>query len=346
MDRSRISYRIIIIVLYILFLLSCKNENFVPKEFGSQADSLFSLEGEYNISNNKELLFTSRIITTDGLTFYFTNSFARSIFSCNRLFKENTKIGRRGNGPGEYLSPVYINLYKDKLYYSDNGNNLIKHLNINRILASVSDSSFYITTAFGGRKFSVDNDYIYVLNETDALLKIYNKDNGELKQKMIEQSLFGSKNSYNFISSSIFGGGIAIDSLKNIFIAAPAPFIIYQITKVNNNFVVNNKWELSKLPFIKNLEERGLNRKAIRKSISRISIVMDLFLVGNNKQYLIAQVKTGRMAHCYIFSKSGTLIDIFSVNRSRLLGVYNDKLFFRFTDKEMKKKFIREFRLK
>ena len=333
-------------MMYILLLISCKNENFVSKEFGTQADSLFSLVNEYTISNNKELLFASRIITIDGLTFYFTNSFARSIFSCNRLFKENTNIGRRGNGPGEYSSPIYIDLYKDKLYYSDNGNNLIKHLNINGIFSSGSDSSFYITTTFGGRKFSVDNDYIYVLNETDALLKIYNRDNGELKQKIIEQSLFGSKNPYNFISSSIHGGGIAIDSLKNIFIAAPAPFIIYKIAKVNNKFVVKNKWELSKLPFMKNLEKRELNKKLIIESISRISLVMDLFLVGNKPQYLIAQVKTGRMAHCYILSKSGTLIDIFIVKRSRLLGAYNDRLFFRFTDKDKNEKTIREFRLK
>jgi len=337
MERKRLPYKISLIVFLWLVLLSCGKEDFKVKNIGDSNDNLFTFVKEYKIPGNKELALASQITTSDDKKFYFSNLFARSILFCKRPFNEYKKIGRWGKGPAEYISPIYIQSYKNTIYFSDLRNNFIKSININS--KSYIDSSYYVTTKMGARRFCVDKDYIYVLNDIDALLKIYNRKNGELKQKLFEQNLFSNKNKFNKINNSTLEGGIVTDSLKNIFLVPPAPFIIYHVKYDGENFILKQKWDLTTLPYVKNLTQKKFKRDIV----SKISIVLMLALVGKGHQYLIVHILNGHTGYYYILSKSGKLIDIYQSYYYTLLGSYKENVFFRYSNKD-KELFIKEYK--
>jgi len=118
MEKTRVSCRVelLMIIIGLFCLLSCKNDDTII-HFESPDNKLFSLKNEYLIKSDS-VTNIIRLISSDNNDFYFSDLFTRSIYKTERPFKSFEKFGQNGQGPAEYLTPFYIDVYNRIVYWS------------------------------------------------------------------------------------------------------------------------------------------------------------------------------------------------------------------------------------
>jgi hypothetical protein len=332
MDRRRIS-RAIVILTFVALFISCENNIDDYRQFGSPSDSLFKFVGEYLIPKNSLLSAASYITTTDNKNFYFSSMFAREIYHTKRPFKDFIKIGKRGEGPNEYSTPAYIQIFTDNLFYSDINNIFIKRLSLNKNSKFRENklSNFHgYAGNIGARKFVVDDNFVYILNSISPILNVYSRINGKLIQSLIE-----IEKRFDLINNRVNGGGIVIDNDNNIFLATTVPYKLYKLNHETDILRIVAEWDFSNFPGIVSLSKKMYNssdennRKKSLDLIASITQIINIHLIGEHDQKIIIQLAHNDKIVFHIISRSGQVLHKYKGdNVLFLMGTFGNSLFF------------------
>lgn len=325
MDRVRLSSTVFLLIV-LLFIISCEHSNDI-KQLGSSSDSLLTLINEYPIPKLSLLSGTTYLFSNNNDNFYFSNLFAREIYQTKRPFIHFEKIGKRGNGPSEYSTPYYIQLFKNTLFFSDVNNINIKSLTFNEITSEENQHVF--SGGFGGQKFAVDDNFLYVLNKKSPLLNVYSRKSGEIVKSLIE-----TNKKFDFVNMSVQGGGIVIDLNKNLFLMSVVPFKIWNLTLKNDQPLIINEWDfVNRLGFDFNATEinqslLSKNKKPSGDLINSFPKAVNIYLIGVKDEKLIVHHLYQGKSIYHIITKSGQLVNTVESSTKFLIGTSGNQLFF------------------
>jgi len=333
MERKWLSnykfYPILTIMLLIFLWNAC------TKNTDSKIDDnkYFTFLNEYQISKYSLLSGAISFVPGKNEEFYFSNLFARRIYKTFPPFTKIIPVGRRGRGPGEYLVPSRLYVYKNNLFFSDIKNGLIKSFGLNQDETNISNNSIYeisLSTG-GGNKFVVDKKNVYVLDKGQHLLSIYAKKSGNLLYNVLEKNPI-----YGIPNRILNGGGIVIDSQGYLYTSSAAPYRIYKFITLADTLKLISQWDLSALPGVISWDEQKnqkyQNIKEHEKKhelLESITYVQNLFLIEDKVPYLIVHLCSKENENLYhLLNIDGELISSFFSTRHFLMGTRKNRLFF------------------
>lgn len=213
---------------------------------------LFAVKEKKVTTNNVEFIPVSegvRDIFYHDQYFYLINLFDKKILVYDKKWSLVQTIGRKGEGPSEFLNPCQINIYDDQIYVLD------KQLNEIKIFSISGDfmKSTKLQDIFQPTSFILSEDKYFVTNfnfRDDRLLSIYNLE-GELENKQIDKHK--EKNHLSsLVNNTVFiekmAKDIAIFPLKKTTISFYSP-----LTEKSDNYTLEIPFEIANLKYTKKL---------------------------------------------------------------------------------------------
>ncbi len=342
--------KLIYLLLFCLILLNCEIK---PKK--NSINEIKSLK-RVNIIKipTSEVGVINFVAFDDSLSFYLSTAYSNKIYKCNVIHSKEKyvfdvkQISQNGKGPGEYIYPLNLYLYKNYLYIKDINQEPIECINIKseeyfNSFGKVTNSK--LVCAF--RKiFLLNNDPPAGTDQNLNLLDVYDFKTGQLiKENHILSPQF------SWIYNSPFSGGITYDTLnKNVYFARCFPYKIFKVDS-NLNLQTSMNFEDNKNPdYISANKEIEKAKKILRKTrgkgaeyknlVNNYHLINDLYMIySKNKSYILSVLrKKTESDYEYLYqiiNSKGHILESFFMQESefRLLGVFNDNLYF-FNTKE------------
>jgi len=310
---------------------SKKNEHtFIPKKehiIKKEISSVFDLVDQFKVKKYSEIASCNGFHFSSSKKIYFTNLFARAIFQTEEPFDSCKKIGTNGKGPYEYLTPYYLSITKNSIYFTDLNNPLVKYLPLNNPLNN--KQIFQIALLSGAQKFIVRDNLIYILNTKSPLLLIKSVNYNRTLKKMITYNQY-----YDIINTKSHGGGIVFDKRGNLYISNTVPYRIYKILKTDNDYVLKAEWNFEKkldFPFWNKREYDNYIKDDFRKKrniFNSIAKIINLLIIGTKDEYLFVHLNVNNTNFYQIIDLNGNLIISFKSTNKLLLGGHENILYF------------------
>lgn len=325
MERKKITnYK-----LWGLMILVCISLNYCKTkeksiEFSSIQNRYFKFVGRDTVRN---MLFNNiiRIISKNNTDYYFTNFFAKGIFKTNQKFSSGKRIGKKGQGPGEYHMPFYIDLIGSRIFYSDITTPLIKTINVDDDNISHID---YLAK-MGGSKFVINNGFLFSLWSGNPAISIFNYRDGN-----VISNILNIDKSFDLFRRKVVGGAILTDSTGRVFVLPVQPYKMYVLNQINGIYKVENIYNLNKKIAI-NSWSKSLNEKYNRsnddekdKIINNINYVINAEIIGHDKSYILVQLNDQKGFFYHLIDTNGNIIERFYSHKLKLIGKDKDHLFF------------------
>jgi hypothetical protein len=303
----------------------------------------FELVQQYEWEFDKTGSFIGELQISDSLLFYGVSFFRKEIYKVKLPSNSNLtndsivvdRIGRRGQGPCEYVSPLNIDIYENLLYYIDNLAlkciDLEKDIAVSTNIVNIVNNPFIVT-----EKYVIANKKIlppkYAVMKRNAI-NIYSRETGEIISELYEIDEI-----YEYLYH-VQPGDICYDKKSGVIYACYAsPFSIFMFKdnldilglwnfedKVNGEF---NQLTSNNYNNLKNANQ--MSDVAVEYSKFHKLIYLDI-IESNNKKYLIAVFdkdysETSNLL-CYLINDKGDIIDTFIINDYIAYGTYKDRLY-------------------
>jgi hypothetical protein len=310
------------VIINIIFIIICKTEADMPR---------WKLDIEIRESDNIIFQQIKDIAIDSNNSIYVLDGKDCVIYKYDENGKILKRIGRPGQGPGEFGSPcsIFVNS-KDWIYVLDRNNRkvevfdaeskyretikiIVMPLGNRKNVLSDSEGNIYITGYFKD-----NNTILAKYKNSGEIIKFY-----DLPITEYEKNRFGS---YDNIMTNqyLVGGNVCLDEEGNLFCSYSWPYIIKKIYK-NGNIVSNTacKSEYNWTPFIFRTDrENGLLFQESTHSAKIFFINKDLIVnsvyvhdwIGNpNKVVKIADAQM-KPEKYFKFKGDYTSIDIYDKN--------------------------------
>ena len=150
----------------VIILCSCAH-----KQETDDLEKIFTLSKKVEIEDDVLITgSTTRAVFLSDSSILLNDFISRTLVKLNIHTGRSEKIGKNGNGPGEYIIPFYFEANENNILVSDFDKVVIEQINLNGNALKTYQSKHHF---LNGTKFTSKNDKLFVLNDasTDYYLR-------------------------------------------------------------------------------------------------------------------------------------------------------------------------------